>query len=73
MAGVTGVSSWASFALLACGFAFRDAEPERAIEALRRGLLLAQDSGNRGNETHLLANLFRLEYVHGDPLMALDQ
>jgi len=61
-----------SFALLACGFAFRDAEPKRAIETLRRGLVTAEDSGNRGNETHLLANLFRLEYVHGDPLDALD-
>ncbi|HEY6574783.1 MAG TPA: NB-ARC domain-containing protein, partial [Mycobacterium sp.] len=61
-----------SFGLLACGFAFRDAEPKRAIETLRRGLVTAEDSGNRGNETHLLANLFRLEYVHGDPLDALD-
>ena len=39
-----------SFALLAYGFAFRDADPDRALEALRRGLVIAQDSGNRYNE-----------------------
>ena len=44
-----------SFALLAYGFAFRDADPGRALEALRRGLVIAQDSGNRSNETHLAA------------------
>ena len=36
-----------SFALLAYGFAFRDADPVRALDALRRGLVIAQDSGNR--------------------------
>ncbi len=45
---------WAlSFALLAYGFAFRDADPVRALDALRRGLVIAQDSGNRANESHL--------------------
>ena len=39
-----------SFALLAYGFAFRDADPDRALDALRRGLVIAQDSGNRGIE-----------------------
>ena len=39
-----------SFALLAYGFAFRDADPDRALDALRRGLVIAQDSGNRYNE-----------------------
>ena len=38
-----------SFALLAYGFAFRDADPDRALDALRRGLVIAQDSGNRAN------------------------
>ena len=50
-----------SFALFAYGFAFRDADPDRALEALRRGLVIAQDSGNRSNETHLAASLARLE------------
>ena len=36
-----------SYALLACGFAFRDADPDRAREALRRGVVIAHDSGNR--------------------------
>ena len=38
---------------LAYGFAFRDADPVRALDALRRGLVIAQDSGNRANESHL--------------------
>ena len=36
-----------SYALYAYGYAFRDADPVRALEALRRGLVIAQDSGNR--------------------------
>ena len=36
-----------SFALLAYGIAFREADPVRARDALRRGLAIAQDSGNR--------------------------
>ena len=61
-----------SFALLAYGFAFRDADPDRARDALRRGLVIAQDSGNRLNETYLAQVLARLEAEHGDPLAALD-
>ena len=48
-----------SFALLAYGFAFREADPDRAREALRRGLVIAHDSGNRDMETHLAACLAR--------------
>jgi predicted ATPase len=61
-----------SFALLAYGFAFREADPERAIEALRRGLVIARDSSNRANETALAATLARLEAQHGDAMTALD-
>ena len=61
-----------SFALLAHGFAFRDADPDRAREALRRGLVIARQSGNRANESHLAVTLSRLEALHGDPLAALD-
>jgi hypothetical protein len=39
---------------------------------LRRGLLIAQDSGNPGLETHLASNVARLEAEHSDPLAALD-
>ena len=61
-----------SYALLAYGFAFRDTDPDRALDALRRGLVIAQDSGNRFNESLPGANLCRLEAKHGDPLAALD-
>ena len=61
-----------SYALFTYGLSYRDADPVRALEALRRGLAIAQDSGNRANETHLAANLARLEAEHGDPLAALD-
>jgi predicted ATPase len=61
-----------SFALLAYGTAFRDADPDRALDALRRGLVIAQDSGNRYNESDLASSLCRLEAKYGDPLAALD-
>ena len=54
-----------SFALNAYGNAFRDADPDRAREATRRGLVIAHDSGNHANETHLAATLARLEAEHG--------
>jgi tetratricopeptide (TPR) repeat protein len=59
-------------ALYAYGFAYRDAEPARALEALRRGLAIAQDSGSRMAESLLATVLSRLEAEHGDPLAALD-
>ena len=59
-------------ALFGYGFAFRDADPVRALEALRRGLVIAQDSGNRFVESLLATALSRLEAEHGDPLAALD-
>ncbi len=61
-----------SFALLAYWFAFRDADPYHAREALRRGLIVTQDSGSRGNETHVAGALAHLEAKHGDPLAALE-
>jgi predicted ATPase len=61
-----------SFALLAYGMAVHDADPVGSLAALRRGLAIAQYSGNRANESHLAANLCRLEAEHGDPLAALD-
>ena len=61
-----------SFALLAEGLAFRGADPVHALDALRRGLVIAQDSGNRFNESHLANVLSELEAEHGDPLAALD-
>ena len=61
-----------AYALLAYGFAFRDADPGRALEALRRGLVIAQDSGNRLWETQLVFMLSGLEAQHGDRMAALD-
>jgi predicted ATPase len=61
-----------SFALLAEGLAFRGADPMRALDALRRGLVIAQESGNRLNESHCANVLSELETEHGDPHTALD-
>jgi tetratricopeptide (TPR) repeat protein len=64
---------WAlAYALFAYGFAFRDADPAAARDALRRGLVIAQDSGNRYTESLLAGVLSGLEADHGDPLAALD-
>ena len=64
---------WAlAYALRAYGYAFRDADPVRALEALRRGLVIAQDSGNRLVESQLATALSQLEAEHDDPLAALD-
>ena len=59
-------------ALFAYGFAFRDADPVRALNALRRGLVIAQDSGNRAYASALASNLARLEAEHGDTVSAFD-
>jgi tetratricopeptide (TPR) repeat protein len=61
-----------AYALWAYGHAYRNADPVRALEALRRGLVIAQDSGNRLIESHVATVLSQLEAEHGDPLAALD-
>ena len=61
-----------AYALYTYGYAFRDADPAGALETLRRGLVIAQDSGNRLLESHLATALSQLEPEHGDPLAALD-
>jgi predicted ATPase len=61
-----------ALALYGYGYAFGDANPVGALEALRRGLVIAQDSGNRLSESLLATALSRLEAEHGDPLAALD-
>jgi predicted ATPase len=60
-----------AYALWAYGFAFRDADPVCALEALRRGLVIAQDSGIRFVESLLATGLSQLEAEHGEPLAAL--
>ena len=59
-----------SFVLAACGTAFGDTDPAHAMDALGRGLVIAQDSGNRYDESHLAAALCHLEAEHGDALAA---
>jgi tetratricopeptide (TPR) repeat protein len=61
-----------SYALNAYGYAWRDADPVGALEALRRGLRIAQDSGIRANESILAMTLGSLEANQGDPIAALD-
>ena len=61
-----------SFALFADGAAFGETDPGRALEAYRRGLSIAQDSGNRYIESTIAYSLGRLEAMHGDPASAFD-
>jgi len=71
-AEATGNPSLLALALGAYGSAFRDADPVGALDALGRGLVIAQDSGNRANVSVLAIGLARLKAEHGDPLAAFD-
>jgi class 3 adenylate cyclase len=71
-AEATGNPYVLSFALHAYGWAIHDADPVRSLVALRRGLVIAQDSGNRLNQSNLATNLCLYEAEHGDPLAAFD-
>src|SRR5262249_20618571 len=59
-------------ALTAYGLAFRGADPVGALNALGRGLVIAQDSGNRAQASILATVLARLEAEHGDTVSAFD-
>jgi hypothetical protein len=59
-------------ALTAYSLAFRDADPVGALNALGRGLVIAQDSGNRANASSLAIGLALLEVEHGDTVSAFD-
>ena len=50
---------------------FPDADPVGALDAFRRGLVIAQNSGNRAPESILAYTLGATEAEHGDPLAAL--
>jgi tetratricopeptide (TPR) repeat protein len=71
-AEATGNPLALSWALHAYSLAFHDADPVRSLVALRRGVVISQDSGNRANQSHLATNLCRFEAEHGDPLAAVD-
>ena len=61
-----------SIAYLAEGLVYRYTEPAIALDALRRSLKLAQDSGNRFNESHIAVTLSQLEVLTDDPESAFD-
>jgi predicted ATPase len=65
-AEATGNPFLLSFTLNACGIAFRDADPVGALNAWRRGLTIARDSGSRFTESQLALVLSRLEAALGD-------
>jgi predicted ATPase/class 3 adenylate cyclase len=71
-AEATGNLLFLSLALAAYGLAFRDADPVGALNAHRRGLVIAQDSGNRATASILATSLAPLEAEHGDTVSALD-
>jgi predicted ATPase len=66
------VLSFALYVHFRYAAAFRDADPVASLDAVRRGLVIAQDSGNRYTESLLAVVLCSLEAVYGDPLAALD-
>lgn len=61
-----------SFALWVYGYAMRAVHPVEVMHALRRGMILAKQTGNRSNVTYLSAVVCLLECTHGDKLVALD-
>jgi predicted ATPase/class 3 adenylate cyclase len=61
-----------SGALLAYGHTHRGAAPGVAYEALRRGLTVAQDSGNRQMESVLALSLSSVAVTYASPLEAFD-
>jgi predicted ATPase/class 3 adenylate cyclase len=71
-AEATGNPLLLAAALAAYGVAFRDADPVGALNALGRGLVIAQDSGNRTYASVLAPFLARFEAEHGDTVSAFD-
>jgi len=61
-----------AYALFAYSWAVWGADPVGSAAALRRGLVVAQDSGNRFIEIQLASYLTGLEVEHGDRIAALD-
>jgi hypothetical protein len=57
---------------LADGWGYRDVDPAAAGDALRRGLTIAQDSGNRQQEASIAVSLARLAVRYGEPAEAFD-
>jgi predicted ATPase len=71
-AEATGNPHLLATALWAYGVAFRDADPVGALNALGRGLVIAQDSGNRSRASALANTLALLEAEQGGTVSAFD-
>jgi predicted ATPase len=71
-AEATGNPLFLTLALTAYAIAFRDADPVAALNALGRGLVITQASGNRNNASGLAVYLARLEAEHGGTVSAFD-
>jgi hypothetical protein len=56
-----------SYGLAAYGFAHRDADPVAAYDVLRRGMQIAQESGNRRDMSIVAVSLSRLAASQGEP------
>jgi hypothetical protein len=61
-----------AYGLAAFGFAHRDADPAAAYDAVRRGMRIAQESGNRRDESIVAVSLSRLAVSHGDSADAFE-
>jgi predicted ATPase/class 3 adenylate cyclase len=72
-AEATGNPMLLAWALAAYGVAFRDADPVGALNAFGRGVVIAQDSGNRSRWSVLAPYLARLEAEHGGTVSAFDR
>ena len=71
-AEATGNPGLLALALFAYGVAFRDADPVGALNAVGRGLVIAQDSGNRATASVLANVLAQLEVEQGGTVSAFD-
>jgi len=71
-ADATGNPQVVCYALMAYGIVHRNVDPMAAYEAHRRGLQIAQDSGNRFAESYHAGNLGRLAATHAEATDALD-
>jgi predicted ATPase/class 3 adenylate cyclase len=71
-AEATGNPWLLAWALGAYGVAFRDTDPVGALDALGRGLVIAQDSGNRFIASSLAPLLARFEAEQGGTVSAFD-
>jgi tetratricopeptide (TPR) repeat protein len=71
-AEATGNPSWLAWSLAAYGLAFRDVDRVGALNALGRGLVIAQHSGNRAIASALALFLARFEAEQGGTESAFD-